>query len=198
MAANVLVVAIVALTLVAVLPRPQQSTGHSQPPQGPDALVDALWLRLHPGTAAIYDLDDSGLHLVSSATDARQAALLFVLSQRHYDQVPARLRQTGATWIEITVPEGLGTQKGWRAGFLALGTGAVSRADFTLRLADLLQQGAGPTTAQALRLPPASTDQRLLPRVQILLARLGNGVGFLIGLGALMVLHRRLKRRSAG
>ena len=193
-AANVLIVAIVALTLVAFMSPSQQRVDHSQPPQGPAALVEALWMRLNPGNAAIYDLDDRGLHLVSPATGARQPVRLFVLSQRHYDRVPTVLRQTGADWIETTVPEALGTAAGWRDGFLALGNSAFPRAEFEVRLAALLRQGAGSVTAEALRLEQVPAEQSLRLRGRVFLARLGNGIGFLTGLGVLLILQRRLRR----
>lgn len=185
MAANLLAVSMVALTLVALMPAPDKAAGHRQTPQGPAALVDALWARLHPGVT-VYDLDETGLHPVSERPDPTQPALLFVLSHVHYDQAAATLQ--GQEWIEITVPEALATPAGWRQGFLALANSGASRDGFEARLAALLHQGAGDVMPRGQE---TSASPALWPRLQTLVFRLSNLLGCALGLFALLWLMRR-------
>ncbi|MFP7674928.1 hypothetical protein ACG74X_16380 [Marivita sp. S0852] len=187
-AANLLCVVVIVLSLIALTKPPGLSAQDSAPartaaPLTGAAMVAMLHRRLvpEPGIGAV-DLLPGGPRAAHMEGAARVD--LFVFDHAAYGSLP----DAGAPRQELSVPRALRRADGadWSGAFLALRRVGADRAAFTKGLIALL---AAPTEGAT----PQSARRALLPRIKTAL----NALGAAMTLGLILGLVRRRRRIRA-
>jgi hypothetical protein len=143
-------------------------------PLSGDELFDLLYDRREAAAATRIDLLGQSINVVSAGNTERFSSVenaaprlrqlaaasgnapagVYVLSHRFYRGLAANLTALGWTWREMSVPEALrdsGSEtrdRGWSAGFSQLIAQPSDRAQFRLKLAQLLQSASTDDNAQ--------------------------------------------------
>jgi hypothetical protein len=149
--------------------------GVERSPLGGDELFDLLYQRREASTTTRIDLLGQSIDIVSpgqtehfgsvefAAARLRQLAAasrgapagVYVFSHRFYRGLAESLEALGWSWREVSVPEALrdsdsgSSDHGWSAGFTRLIAQPSDRAQFRIKLAELLQSPSAPNKEQS-------------------------------------------------
>ena len=147
------------------------------------------------------------LKLLAAASDSAPAGV-YVFSHRFYRGLAESLQALGWSWREVSVPEALRdsnletSDRGWSAGFARLIAQASDRAQFRLKLAELLQSPSASNnehSGQGSRANAApGYSQSIIDRIERWSRGALNAAAILGGLGFITWVELRRKRARSG
>jgi hypothetical protein len=208
--------------------------GVERSPLSGDELFDLLYQRREASATTRIDLLGQAIDVVSAgqtehfgsvelaAPRLRQLAAasggapagVYVFSHRFYRGVVERLQALGWAWREVSVPEALRdsspgiSDRGWSAGFAQLIAQPSDRAQFRLKLAELLQSPSAPRDERSSQSSSShqgswagatpSHSKTIVDRLTGWIRGALNAASILGGLGFIAWVELRRKRARAG